>query len=190
MFVTSDAALYERVLTLSNHGRARGQTKQFWPDAIGFKYKMSNIQAAIGCAQLERVEELVARKREILTAYMLRLSALPGISMNPEYNGTINGAWMPTAVFHPSTGITREMMQQAFETAHIDARVFFYPLSSLDMFEDLPENVNAWSIPGRAINLPSYHDMSEADIDRVAATLLDIAAGRIHHDSTALRRSV
>jgi len=49
MFVTNDAELYERVLTLSNHGRARGQTKQFWPDAVGFKYKMSNIQAAIGC---------------------------------------------------------------------------------------------------------------------------------------------
>jgi perosamine synthetase len=51
MFVTNDDALYEKVLTLSNHGRARGQTKQFWPDMVGFKYKMSNIQAAIGCAQ-------------------------------------------------------------------------------------------------------------------------------------------
>ncbi|MGO7421067.1 DegT/DnrJ/EryC1/StrS family aminotransferase, partial [Rhizobium ruizarguesonis] len=140
MFVTNDAALYEKVLTLSNHGRARGQTKQFWPDAIGFKYKMSNIQAAIGCAQLERIEELVNRKREILASYMIRLSALPGITMNPEYTGTINGAWMPTAVFHPSTGITREMMQQTFETANIDARVFFYPLSSLSMFEDRPQN--------------------------------------------------
>jgi perosamine synthetase len=190
MFVTSDTDLYEKVLTLSNHGRARSQKKQFWPDAIGFKYKMSNIQAAIGCAQLERIEELVNRKREILASYMIRLSALLGITMNPEYTGTINGAWMPTAVLHPSTGITREMMQQTFETANIDARVFFYPLSSLSMFEDRPQNVNAWSIPGRAINLPSYHDMSEADIDRVAVTLLDMAAGRIYHNSTALRQSV
>ncbi|MBB2674044.1 UNVERIFIED_ORG: dTDP-4-amino-4,6-dideoxygalactose transaminase [Rhizobium esperanzae] len=46
------------------------------------------------------------------------------------------------------------------------------------MFEDLPGNVNAWSITGRAINLPSYYDMSEADIGRVAATLLDVAARR------------
>ncbi len=91
MFVTSDADLYEKVLTLSNHGRARSQRKQFWPDAIGFKYKMSNIQAALGCAQLERIEELVSRKREILAAYMVRLSTLNGISMNPEYTGTING---------------------------------------------------------------------------------------------------
>ncbi|RUM27310.1 DegT/DnrJ/EryC1/StrS family aminotransferase [Rhizobium vallis] len=183
MFVTSDAALYERVLTLSNHGRARGQTKQFWPDDIGFKYKMSNIQAAIGCAQLERIEDLVARKRDILASYMVRLSALNGISMNPEYTGTINGAWMPTAVFHPATGITREMLQDAFNAANIDARVFFHPLSSLSMFEDRPENVNAWSIPERAINLPSYHDMSEADINRVADVLIAIARGQQNGDS-------
>ncbi|MBY3225558.1 MULTISPECIES: DegT/DnrJ/EryC1/StrS family aminotransferase [Rhizobium] len=177
MFVTSDPALYERVLTLSNHGRARGQTKQFWPDDIGFKYKMSNIQAAIGCAQLERIEELVARKREILASYMVRLSALNGISMNPEYTGTLNGAWMPTTVFHPATGVSREMLQAAFNAADIDARVFFHPLSSLSMFEDRLENVNAWSIPERAINLPSYHDMSEADIDRVADVLVAAVSG-------------
>ncbi|MCR4298355.1 MAG: DegT/DnrJ/EryC1/StrS family aminotransferase, partial [Gallionella sp.] len=69
MFVTNDDALYERVLALSNHGRARGQTKQFWPDMVGFKYKMSNIQAAIGCAQMERIDELVAGKRRIFTYY-------------------------------------------------------------------------------------------------------------------------
>ncbi|MBY5759464.1 DegT/DnrJ/EryC1/StrS aminotransferase family protein [Rhizobium leguminosarum] len=177
MFATSDPALYERVLTLSNHGRARGQTKQFWPDDIGFKYKMSNIQAAIGCAQLERIEELVTRKREILASYMVRLSALNGISMNPEYTGTLNGAWMPTAVFHPAAGVSREMLQAAFNAADIDARVFFHPLSSLSMFEDRPQNVNAWSIPERAINLPSYHDMSEADIDRVADVLVAAVRG-------------
>ena len=65
MFVTNDEALFERVLTLSNHGRARGQSKQFWPDAVGFKYKMSNLQAAIGCAQMKRIDELIQRKRDI-----------------------------------------------------------------------------------------------------------------------------
>ncbi len=51
MLVTNDPVLYETALTLSNHGRHPKQTKQFWPDLLGFKYKMSNIQAAIGCAQ-------------------------------------------------------------------------------------------------------------------------------------------
>jgi perosamine synthetase len=63
MFVTNDKELYDEVLTLSNHGRSRTQTKQFWPDTVGFKYKMSNIQAAIGCAQMERINELINKKK-------------------------------------------------------------------------------------------------------------------------------
>ena len=174
MFVTSDAALYRTVQTLSNHGRAAGQSKQFWPDMLGFKYKMANVQAAIGCGQLERVGELVARKRAILAGYRERLAGWPGITLNPEPAGTVNGAWMPTAVLAPELGITRETLLAAFEAADIDARVFFYPLSSLPMFEDRPDNSNAWDIPERAINLPSYHDMVEAEIDRVAETLIAV----------------
>lgn len=175
MFVTSDAELYERVLTLSNHGRARGQVKQFWPDMVGFKYKMSNVQAAMGCAQLARIEELVSRKRAILARYRAALGDLPGVAMNPEAPGTVNGAWMPTVVFSRESGVTREAMQQAFAEANIDARVFFHPLSELPMFEARPENRNAWDIPGRAINLPSYHDMTEADIARVCAVVTALA---------------
>ncbi|MEJ5242606.1 MAG: DegT/DnrJ/EryC1/StrS family aminotransferase [Desulfomicrobiaceae bacterium] len=171
MFVTSDAELYERVLTLSNHGRARGQTKQFWPDVVGFKYKMSNVQAAIGCAQMERIEELVARKREILAYYRERLEKLPGVRMNPEPPGTVNGAWMPTVVFAPETGITRDKLQVEFAAANIDARVFFWPLSGLPMFDSKPANHRAWNIPMRAINLPSYHDITETQLDRVCAVI-------------------
>jgi perosamine synthetase len=167
MFVTADPDLYEHVLTLSNHGRARGQAKQFWPDRVGFKYKMSNIQAAIGCAQLERVEELVSRKREILRYYRERLDTSPGVIMNPEPPGIVNGAWMPTAVFHPETGVTRERLQSAFASENIDARVFFHPLSGLPMFEARPQNLHAWDIPGRAMNLPSYHDIMTVEQDRV-----------------------
>ena len=174
MFVTNDADLYERVLTLSNHGRARAQTKQFWPDMIGFKYKMSNIQAAIGCAQMERIEELIGRKREILAYYRENLTKLPTITMNPEPQGTINGAWMPTVVLAPATGITRERLQAAFIADDTDARVFFWPLSSLPMFESAKTNVNANSIPERAINLPSYHDIERNDLDRVIRVIIGL----------------
>lgn len=171
MFVTNDPALCERVLTLSNHGRARGQSRQFWPDSLGFKYKMSNVQAAIGCAQVERIDDLIARKRAILDGYRARLGQVRGVTLNPEPPGMVNGAWMPTAVFAPETGITREALQVAFAAENIDARVFFWPLSSLDMFDDRPQNRHAWDIPGRAINLPSFHDMTEDDLDRVAAVI-------------------
>lgn len=171
LFVTNDADLYERVLTLANHGRARGQTKQFWPEMVGFKYKMSNVQAAIGCAQLERINELVERKRAIFAHYRENLSGLPGAAMNPEAADTSIGAWMPTIVFDGATGITRKSLQSAFAQENIDARVFFYPLSSLPMFPARRENGVAWDIPGRAMNLPSYHEMSAADLTRVIAVI-------------------
>jgi perosamine synthetase len=174
MFVTNNADLFERVLTLSNHGRVRGQTKQFWPDMIGFKYKMSNIQAAIGCAQMERIEELTNRKREILVTYRQHLENLQNVDMNSEPEGTINGAWMPTVVFDKKTGITREKLQGAFAAENIDARVFFWPISSLTMFEPNYTNINSWSIPDRAINLPSYHDMMECDLNRVVKVIIDL----------------
>ncbi|WP_047532979.1 DegT/DnrJ/EryC1/StrS family aminotransferase [Methylotenera sp. N17] len=171
MFITNDPALYEKVLTLSNHGRASGQTKQFWPDEIGFKYKMSNIQAAIGYGQMERIHELVSRKREIFDYYARALADTPGLSMNPENINTQNGYWMPTVIFDVSTGITREKLQQRFNEENIDARVFFHPLSSLPMFEDRPGNTIAWDIPNRAINLPSYHDITDVELERVIQVL-------------------
>ncbi len=171
MFVTNDSQLFETALTLSNHGRAGGQAKQFWPEMVGFKYKMSNIQAAIGCAQMERIDNLIQRKREILRYYRAQLELLPGVAMNLEPAGTTNGAWMPTAVFDEGTGVTREALQAAFKTENIDARVFFHPLSSLPMFRCRPENKNAWQIPGRAINLPSFHEITAIEQDRVTAVV-------------------
>ncbi len=171
IFVTNDAELYEHVLTLSNHGRSHSQTKQFWPDMVGFKYKMSNIQAAIGCAQMERIEELTNRKREIIAYYRQHLENLPGVTMNPEPAGTVNGAWMPTVVLSKESGITREKLQVAFAEENIDARVFFWPLSSLPMFENIRKNINAWDIPSRAINMPGYHELTLLELNRVATVI-------------------
>ena len=166
MFVTNDPDLYERVLTVSNHGRARGQTKQFWAEEIGFKYKMSNIQAAIGCAQLERVQTLIERKREIFATYESSLRSIEVVQMNPEPAHTTNGMWMPTVVFDEDVGITRTQLLQKFEAECIDARNFFWPLSSLPMFSPVRGNRNAWGIQERAINLPSFHDISEEHMRR------------------------
>lgn len=174
MLVTSDTDLYESVLTLSNHGRRRAQRKQFWPEVVGFKYKMSNVQAAIGCAQVQRIDELTRRKREIFDYYRSQVN-IPGLSMNPEPPETINGAWMPTVVFDADLGVTREALLEAFRRENIDARVFFHPLSSLPMFAEQRGNRNAYSISGRAINLPSYHDMTREEQDRVVDVIRKIA---------------
>ncbi|MCJ8215690.1 MULTISPECIES: DegT/DnrJ/EryC1/StrS family aminotransferase [Aeromonas] len=174
MFVTNDAELYERVLTLSNHGRVRGQTRQFWPETVGYKYKMSNIQAAIGCGQMERIEELVARKRQILNYYRDALLPYSDLSMNPEPDDGVNGAWMPTVVFGLCGNTKRVDIEYLFQSAGIDARPFFSPLSSTPPFVSINPTPRSYSISTRAINLPSYHDMSEQCIDTVVGIVKKI----------------
>ncbi len=169
MFVTNDPKLYEKVLTLSNHGRARGQTKQFWPDMIGYKYKMSNIQAAIGCAQLERIDNLIKEKRRIFETYKRYLVNLP-IKINPEPDGCLNSYWMPIIVWDESLSLPRDDLIAKFAAEGIDARVFFWPLSiqpikgrKASPFQYLSE-----SIYSHAINLPSCFGMKDEDIKQVS----------------------
>lgn len=179
MFVTSDPSLYDKVMTLTNHGRARGQVRQFWPDLIGFKYKLSNIQAALGCAQLERIDELLAAKRSVFSRYRELLGGLP-LAMNPEPPGTRNGYWMPTIVFDEALQLDRERLLAQLRQAEIDGRVFFWPLSSLPMFESMGVTTPvAHSLSRRAINLPSYHDISDADLQRVASVVRRFATGNV-----------
>jgi perosamine synthetase len=176
MFVTNDPELYEQVLTLSNHGRARHQSKQFWPDMVGFKYKMSNIQAAIGCAQMQRINELVNRKREILQSYKEEFNNLGIIhqGFNPEPDGCLIGAWMTTVVINaPSENSTlTETLQSGLKSRGIDARPFFAPLSSTPPFQGLRNTGThckwAYSIPPVALNLPCSHEISKSDISYVA----------------------
>lgn len=170
MLATSDPALHERALTLANHGRARGESRQFWPSVIGFKYRLSNVQAAIGCAQIERIDELLAGKRRVFEGYRKRLAGLP-LAMNPEPPDTRNGFWMPTIVVDDGVAFDRDSLLAAFRAANIDARVFFWPLSLLPPFEGAPRGRVAHSLYPRALNLPSYHDLSDADLDRVAGVI-------------------
>jgi perosamine synthetase len=166
MWVSDDEALFDQVLTLSNHGRRRGQSKQFWPDQLGYKYKMSNLQAALGCAQLERIDELVARKREIFGIYQQLLSGLP-LVMNPEPVGTVNGYWMPTLVFAPELTIDRDQLLADFQQQQIDARVVFWPLSQLGLLDGTGYFPVSEQFSARGINLPSYHDITWAEQQRV-----------------------
>jgi perosamine synthetase len=174
MFVTNDSMLYERVLTLSNHGRCRQQQKQFWPDELGYKFKMSNIQAALGCAQLERLNELVDAKRQVFSRYKTLLSPYNELGLNPQPQGRLNSYWMPTVVFTEQSGIKQQQLINAFQKANIDARVFFWPLSSLPMFTAKPENKYAYEICQRAINLPSYPQLTETEQHQVVQVIADI----------------
>lgn len=177
MFVTQDDALYQKVLTLNNHGRVPGQAKQFWSEVAGYKYKMSNVQAAIGCAQIERVDELIAAKRRIFHYYAAHLADLP-LTMNPEPAHTRNGFWMPTILVDEGVPFERAALLAAFEADDIDGRVFFWPLSMMPMFKPVPKNVVSYGLYRRAVNLPTYHELSEAEMDRV----IKLVRKHVRHD--------
>ena len=182
MFVTNDRDLYERVLTLSNHGRAVGQTKQFWPEVVGFKYKMSNIQAAIGCAQMERIENLVSTKRNVFLLYQKHLSGLP-ILMNPEADHCTNGYWMPTVVVDEKIPFSRNDFLQMMQSQGVDARVFFWPLSQVPLCgrKAVSKLYRSEIIHLRAFNLPSYHALSDCDVSFICELIKHyfLSSGRV-----------
>jgi len=173
LFVTNDLNLYNDVLTLSNHGRERNEVRQFWPKLAGYKFKMSNVQAAIGCAQLERIDILINRKREIFHEYKALLQH-KSIVMNPEPSGCINGFWMPTFVCLDDNFMITDLIKLLHHHS-IDARNFFWPLSSTSLCGrkafDIP--YISESIHYKAINLPSFHDMSSPDISYVSDVVLN-----------------
>lgn len=175
MLATRDETLLTRVQQLNNHGRAAGDMRQFWPSELGHKYKISNLQAALGCAQLERLDEMVARKREIFAVYREQLlPALPGAAMNPEASDCRNSYWMPTLVLSGAQAEQRDQVLEAMRQAGIDARIFFQPLSQTPVFADLPA-VNtpiSHGLARRAFNLPSYPELSRDDQQRVIEVIL------------------
>lgn len=173
MLVSNDAGLIQRVRMLNNHGRAYGDPRQFWATEVGYKFKMSNIQAAIGCAQLERINELIARRREIFFNYLELLSGQP-VMLNPvPQNGEIYGYWMPTVVFDKHTGVTQKKILRRFNESNIDGRAFFSPLSQQAHFFPKYTNPLSVDICLRAINLPAYHDLTDADQVRVSQVLIE-----------------
>lgn len=169
MFVTNNETLYEKANILNSHGRNPKNPKQFWAEIIGFKYKISNIQAAIGCAQVERIDELINKKREIFFEYYKLISAFDGLLMNPipKEENTQYGYWMPTVVFEKRLNFDRNKLLSIFKENNIDGRVFFYPLSSLPMFDEKKDNQISYNIFERGVNLPSYHELKMVDIQTV-----------------------
>ncbi|HEX4936678.1 MAG TPA: DegT/DnrJ/EryC1/StrS family aminotransferase, partial [Gemmatimonadaceae bacterium] len=91
------------------------------------------------------------------------------LGMNPEPVGTQNGFWMPSIVVHEGVPFDREALLADFAADNIDGRVFFWPLSMLPMFEEQRDNRVSYSLYARAVNLPSYHDLREEEMDRVIA---------------------
>jgi perosamine synthetase len=167
MLVCNRSDIYSRAFLQSNHGRHPTKHTSFWMDEMGLKYKMSNIQAAIGLAQLERIDELVVRKREIFSFYKAAFGELD-VRFNPENPGDINSYWLPALVFQSDiTENYRDEMLKRANSKGIGLRPFFYALTRFPMFSHLEEAPVSAGISRSGINLPSFHDISEAQLNLV-----------------------
>jgi perosamine synthetase len=177
MLVTSDEAVFERARFMGDHGRDRHIP--FLIAEVGYKYKMSNLQAALGLAQLERIEEMVAKKRLIHRWYRSRLSDVDGIQLNGERPWARNIYWMTSIVLSEHAGITRDEVMCGLKQRSIDSRPFFPAMSSFPMFQSrAAENPNAYRIARQGINLPSGHNLTEDDIERVCTALKELLPAR------------
>ncbi len=181
MLVTSRDDVFARVLRLRDHGREPGD-RLFVNQEVAFKYKMSALQAAFGLAQLERIEELVARKRELFAWYARQFAGVNGITLNREAATTKNTYWMVTALFSPELGLRKEDVIVQLRQRNIDSRPFFHPLSSLPAYREFggpqrwqARNPVSYDIGARGVNLPSGFNMTEALVERVVGAVREIA---------------
>ena len=177
MFVTDDDDLYARVLRLRDHGREPGDV-YFQNAEVAFKYKMPPVAAAIGLGQVERAEELVARKREIFEWYREELAGEEGLILNHEPVGTKNTYWMATVILDPKHDFPKEKLMTALDQEGIDSRPMFHPLSSLPAYEGQSEAILAtqrnevsYRLSPCGINLPSALCLERAQVERVVKTL-------------------
>ncbi len=179
MLVTDRKDLYDQAAFLRDHGRKPGD-RMFWNSEVAYKYKMSSMQAALGLAQLERVEELLARKRQIFDWYARQLGHA-GLRLNAEPDGVWNTYWMVTVLVSPQYGMDKEKLMAEMSKRNIDCRPFFYPLSSLPAYEALPqthvaqrENKVSYRLSPYGMNLPCGLNITESDVAYVCKALREV----------------
>ena len=171
MLVLDDEALYKRCSFLRDHGRRPGGI-QYFNEEVTYKYMPFNIQAALGYAQFQRLDELVARKRWMFEKYKEKLGDVPDLQLNAEPEGGFNSVWITGLVFGRSHGMTKLQAMERLEKLGLPTRPFFYPLSSLPAYPGMeeryrPRNPVAYDVSARGINLPCALNLTEEQIDSI-----------------------
>ena len=174
MITTDDGELHAKIRLLRDHAMSR--EKRYWHDSVGFNYRMTNIQAALGVAQLERIDEIVGRKREIFNAYRKLLSGRQGIRLNQEAAWAKNVYWMVCLEVEGFDEMQRDSLMERLKNKGIDNRPFFYPVSDLPMY-DRAQTPVTHKVYRRGINLPSYFDLDNVEIGHVCENISEILDG-------------
>ena len=175
MLVTSDEDFYDRAYYYWDH--CRDKSRVLYNTGVGLKYKMSNVQAALGLAQVERAQEIINRRRQIFFWYRDRLGDIPGLTLNVERPGVWNNFYVPTMILDADFGIEPEELMQRMDAEGVRNRPFFRCISKFPMFQPAGTPV-ADHLAARGINLPCASRLTEEDVDYAAGVVRKLLLGR------------
>lgn len=173
IMVTNNPELYERATLFANMGRT-DREGPFWCDQLGYQYTISNLSASLALAQVERVEELKAKKRQIFAWYDERLNGHPKIQMVREAPYSSANYCYPSLFLAEDTKTSRDDILAKFRELNIHGRPGFPQMSRFPMYEQRFDNPVARRMDHFGLVLPSAADLQEEDADFVCKTLLSL----------------
>jgi perosamine synthetase len=173
MLTTDDAALAARCRMLRDHAMPPAQ--RYWHDEVGFNYRLTNLQAAVGVAQMEQIDTFIARKRHIAARYDQALADVPGLVRPVERNGYTNVYWMYSILVTDDFPLTRDDLMSALRARNIDSRPFFHPLDTLPPYRQEQPCPVALDVAHRGLNLPSSPRLSDVQVAYICDTLRELA---------------
>ena len=174
MVVTNDEEKFNKLKKLWDHGRVPGT---FWIDELGYKFKMSNLQAAFGLGQLENIEALIESKKRNYTRYVENLKNTKGIKLSRAGKNTESIYWMTSVLIDSELNIEREALTNQLRDLNIDTRPVFPAISQYPIWgKKYKENPNSKIIGENAFNLPSGVNLKKEEIDYICESLISIVS--------------
>lgn len=165
MVVSNNSRLAARVAHLKSQGLAAD--REYWHDAIGFNYRMTNLCAAIGCAQMESIDEVIAKKQQIADWYRESLAGVP-VEVHRTQPSAFHSFWMVSILTKVASD--RDPLRVKLKDCGVETRPLFYPVHQMDMYRSLGESFPvAENIAYRGINLPSYPALTRADVMQICS---------------------
>jgi len=164
MITTDDELLYLTAKRLRDH--AMSPTKRYWHEEIGYNYRMTNLQAALGVAQLERIDEFMTRRRDIMDWYRAGLGHRSDVRLNRDAPWARNAYWMVCMERPGMDDESRQQFMKNLRARGIDSRPYFYPASDMPMYPNA-DTPQTHGISHSGINLPSYVDLGREDVQHI-----------------------
>jgi perosamine synthetase len=171
MVVTDDAALAERATLFRGQGQAFDRL--YWFPVIGYNYRMTNIEAAIGLAQLEELGVRLARRRDIAARYRSNLAGVPGVVLQGRAAESRSANWLVGAVLPVRAAVERDAVAALLRGWGIETRPFFHPIHTMPPYADIQAGrlPVAEELSARGICLPTWAGLTDEDTDRVSERL-------------------